>query len=181
MTGSESPEREGEYEEVAADRRRLLEFLAGGMAVVILMTSGVVVLYISEDKGAMIAGAGFLVLAAGLTLVLSRIERRHSRVERSPSEEDDCRLLVQRLDAEREMLRTSWRRNTAPLLPGLALIFIGIALAPVVDWHKLLGAGAAAVCLLGWLEWQNRQAARRLSQEIGNLKRDSRGPDDRDA
>ncbi|MEZ5845002.1 MAG: hypothetical protein R3D27_14880 [Hyphomicrobiaceae bacterium] len=155
-----------------AGRRNRIEYLVGGGAMVLLLATGAVGLASSQDTPAMITAIGSLILAGGLAVALSRLNRHAAAEHRRPPVTDAKRALIGRLRRERDLLRSVWSWYIGPMLPGFVLI-----------WGGLIAGGSVGAALVGslitivaiaWIANANRRAAAGFDRQIRELAPSSR-------
>ena len=137
-------------------QRDRAEYLSGGAAALAFVAIAAMRLWRAVGPVDMVAGVGFLALAAGLAVALATLYRRR-RVARQ------ARGRVAALRQERDLLRSARWWYLGPLVPGFLLVLgAGIAARP------LLGIVVLAVIagFFVWVDRQNRQAAEALDREI---------------
>ena len=131
------------------------------------------------DLGSGLAGQllriGAFALAAGLLLVAAAVYNRN-RPDRLPGiAEDSVSYTIARLTRRRDMLRSAWLWLLAPLVPGMALLYLGAGLSPEVGpLYAGFGAVVSAAALV-LIALHNRNVARHLDEEIAALEKERSG------
>jgi len=153
--------------------RNLIEYAAGALVVgtfgwTAMVASGVV------------AQAGAALVALGAIYVCWRLHvlaRAASRAEIAAAAENCATFHRAELARQRDALRAVWRWYLGPLVPGLVVFWIGVAVAPSVDLPlsgriaiSALGLGIGAAVFLG-IAAANAKAAKTLQAEIDALDR----------
>lgn len=152
--------------------RNRIEYIAGGIAIVLLGAAGTVALADATTFGSIVSGIGHLAVAVALLWVLARLNQRQRAARVTAPGTPILTHLRARLAAERDMLRGAWAWYVAPLVPGFALIYGGIALEPEPNWWVFWPGTLFTTAVVLWIAWLNRRAAGRLDEEISRLDND---------
>lgn len=155
--------------EAKATRRNRIEYVAGGIVAVFLLTAGVATLIDAATLGSTITGLGHLAVAAGTLWVVYRLHRLQTAARIAAPDAPILSHLQNRLAAEREMLRTAWRWYVGPLVPGFVLIYGGAALEPEPNWFVFWTGTLLTVAIIGAIAWANRRAAKRVDAALTHL------------
>lgn len=161
--------------EHCATRRNRIEYVAGGIAASILTAAGLSTLWDQATLGSLVSGTGHLAVAIALLWVLARLHRRQRDARSGDPGTPIVMHLRNRLEAERDMLRGAWAWYVAPLIPGFALIYGGIALEPHPNWLVFWSGSFFTAAMIGWIAWLNHRAANRLDAEIARLDTENDG------
>lgn len=149
-------------------RRDAIEYAAGALGMGIFVHTGIQ----SGDWGVRLACAAILL---GMGVTLYNLWRRRPRPPAFEASGTDFYRAL--LVAQRDATATVWKWYIAPVVPGLVLFVIAIALAASAFmplWRSALVMGVTALPVAGvfWgIHRLNRGAARRLQQMIDALDR----------
>lgn len=115
-------------------------------------------------------GAGAIVVG-----VIVMAWQLHARAAAPPAPEAAPTLAYHlvALRRQRDALRSAWAWYVGPLVPGMALLFIGIGMVPGANLPVLALIVAVALTVLGVVAWLNLMAARALEREIAALEADA--------
>lgn len=149
--------------------RNRIEYIAGGIAITLLGVAGAIMLTSATTLGSTVSGIGHLAVAAALLWVLVRLFLLQRTARADVPGRPILEHLRARLMAERDMLRGAWAWYVAPLVPGFALIYGGIAIEPNPNWWVFWTGTLVTAAVVIWIAWLNRRAADRLSREIDRL------------
>lgn len=150
-------------------RRNTLEYLAGGTAAAFLLVMSILTLLRAELAVDFVLAGGFATLVAGLLLVGWHLFSNSKSIEGDLAAAGHDHLR-QRLERERKLLSTAWFWYVGPMVPGIALIYLGYWLSnPDNPTFPLVAGGLTLVFFIG-VALVNRYAARKIEREIQNLK-----------
>ncbi|MDC0887120.1 hypothetical protein OAS19_04960 [Altererythrobacter sp.] len=150
--------------------RNLREFFAGAIAIPVYLWLA----WDASQAGAMVKAAGWIVSLAGMAFVMVQLFRRGSNLPRQP-EQDSLTHLKAQLSHQRDVLRSVGRWYLAPLLPGLAIVFLANAWdrASSGEWWAAAGIAALQLILIavvfGFVLRLNLRAANKLESELVSL------------
>ena len=159
--------------EAVASRRNRIEYIAGGIAILVLGAAGLFTLAHAATLGSVVSGIGHLAVAAAMVWVLLRLARMQRAARVGAPGTPILTHLRDRLAAERDMLRRAWAWYVAPLVPGFAMIYGGAALEPEPNWLIFWAGSVFTGAVVIWVAWLNRRAADRLQGEIDRLDNDA--------
>ncbi|MCA0276001.1 MAG: hypothetical protein LCH86_08365 [Proteobacteria bacterium] len=148
-------------------RRNIREYVAGGAAAAFLAVMGVLTFVRGGAPADLVMATGLLALTAGLLLAGWHLFR-------SSGPAGDLAVsgrahLRARLEREHRLLASAWLWYVGPMVPGLALIYLG---AWMIDPGKPLFVAIASgltLALMVGVALANRHAARKIEREIRNL------------
>jgi hypothetical protein len=150
------------------ERRNRMEFIAGGVAIVVLIVSGAVGFAGSENLPDMIAALGLMLVAAGLGATLWRLSRHVAVQKREVPGASPKAALVDRLRRELDLLRSVWGWYIGPMLPGLVLVW-GAMFAGGSTGTALAGT-VTTIAALAWVVHANRRTAAELDSQLRELE-----------
>jgi hypothetical protein len=127
---------------------------------------------VSAPTGLLRLGQGLL--AAGFLIFLAQGWRRLAPA--SPDTAEACVAFLRKsLARRRDAARGGWIVLAAPLLPGMAVTLVALAVAAGADWLKLAPLAALfALWLAAMIAIQAREAGK-VAVEIAQLDRQARG------
>jgi hypothetical protein len=152
-------------------RRNAIEYIAGTSAALFFLLFGLGV--IGEPASALpgvLTRVAAFVLVGGLVVVGVALYRRASAGRFAGMADAILMFHVRELTRQRDALRGVWVWYLGPLLPGLAIFYAGVFLAPDVQpvLASLAAAGTAVLFIvIGLL---NHAAANRLARQIAELE-----------
>lgn len=149
--------------------RNRIEYAAGGIAIAFLGAAGAVMLFGASTLGSAVSGIGHLAVAVALIWVLARLFVMQRTARATVPGQPILDHLRARLVAERDMLRGAWAWYVAPLVPGFAMIYGGIALEPDPNWWVFWPGTLFTTAVVIWIAWLNHRAAERLDREVDRL------------
>ncbi|MFC4729224.1 hypothetical protein [Coralloluteibacterium thermophilus] len=149
-------------------RRNRLEYAAVAVLIPWFATVAGLALIGGTDPGSTLLGLGALLLALGVAYVGIQLHRRAS-VATPPLGAPCLAFHRAQLERQRAAVASVWRWYLGPLLPGLALMWLGPAIAAPERWpmHLAILALLAGGCVgVGAL---NTRAAQALQRQIDAL------------
>lgn len=156
--------------EKAVRRRNLIEYVAGGLVVLLFgaMTVGAAV------EGLLDFALAGLAILVGALFVVWKLNAAGSNLDRRP--EQTCRAHHRaQLVRQRNLLRDVPRWYLAPFLPGMALLYgttivrVGQRVGYAEAIEPLLVPLGATIAFFGFVAWLNLRAAGQLDREIEAL------------
>lgn len=156
-------------------KRNRWEYLAGLITGIVMLVLGLFVLLSGPlDPSAILAGAGFLLLAAGAGIATLQLQRRTGG---GTSIDGGTAILASyraELVRQRDALRSIMLWYVLPFVPGFLLIYGSALFADGFVWGALIPAGIT-IAFLVWVYHANRKAAGCIDDEIRKLDHQARG------
>jgi|GEM_PF-558300 len=150
-------------------RRNRFEFIAGGLASLILLVAGIATLAGATSTADLLNGLGSLALVAGFAFIASHILRLSQRARLPSLHLDGHAHYLARLRRERRLLGSAWAWYVGPLVPGFLMIYGSQLLPPDPDpAFALIGGGVTLAVLIG-VVILNLRAARCIDRELRAL------------
>jgi len=148
-------------------RRNRTEFVAGGIAMTVLVVTAVVILATASAPFDFVQAAAQLLLAAGLAFALWRLMRHVQRQRQEEPGRSPRETLAVRLRRERDLVASVRSWYIGPMLPGFVLLWGSFLLAGFV---VVAAVGAAlTAALMVWIANANARAARDFDSQLRAL------------
>jgi hypothetical protein len=150
------------------ERRNRAEFIAGGIAIVFLVVSGAIGFWGSTDLADRIAALGLILVAVGLGFTLWRLNRHVALQRRATPDKSPKAALVERLQRERDLLRSVWAWYVGPIVPGFLLAWGGMVAGGSLG-TAIVGI-AISVAAIAWIVRANSRAAAEFDDQLHELE-----------
>jgi hypothetical protein len=148
-------------------RRNRTEFIAGGAAMAFLVVAGAIGLADSTSGSDTVAASGLILVAAGLVVMLWRLQRHAVAQRMEPSRSDQKAGFAGQLRRERDLLRSVWNWYIGPVVPGFVLVWAGMFAGGSVG-VAMIGT-FITVAMLAWIARANFRAAAEFDNQLREL------------